>query len=133
MITEADTIFAAPQVAEVQQAFDEERALAEIREQMVRKGAAKGEFQDAILPIGRQFIAARRAMPDVAGVSGRLTYGPAFLAFIEKSGLGRRTACIYMTYARNPKFYGGTFCVACSMHRPVGEFVWETDGSVVGS
>lgn len=37
------------------------------------------------------------------------------------------------TYARNPSFYGATFCVRCSMHRPVGEdgeFVWlESDGS----
>lgn len=39
------------------------------------------------------------------------------------------------TYARQPTFYGATFCVACSMHRPVGlhgEFVW-LDGSKVGS
>lgn len=35
------------------------------------------------------------------------------------------------TYARHPQFYGATFCVGCSMHRPVGEageFVWD-DGS----
>lgn len=37
------------------------------------------------------------------------------------------------TYARDPKFYGATYCVACSMHRPVGEFVWVDDGLVVGS
>ena len=39
------------------------------------------------------------------------------------------------TYAREPTFYGATFCVACSMHRPVGpdgEFVW-LDGTKVGS
>jgi hypothetical protein len=39
------------------------------------------------------------------------------------------------TYARDPRFYGATYCCACSMHRPVGEhgeFVWE-DGSRVGS
>ena len=39
------------------------------------------------------------------------------------------------TYARDPKFYGATYCVGCQMHRPVGErgeFVWE-DGSKVGS
>ena len=39
------------------------------------------------------------------------------------------------TYARDPEFYGATYCVACAMHRPVSEFVW--DGSptneVVGS
>jgi hypothetical protein len=39
------------------------------------------------------------------------------------------------TYARDPKFYGATYCVACAMHRPVGpdgEFEW-LDGSKVGS
>ena len=32
------------------------------------------------------------------------------------------------TYARNPLFYTGTFCVACRSHFPVGpdgEFVWK--------
>jgi hypothetical protein len=37
------------------------------------------------------------------------------------------------TYARDPKFYGATYCVGCQMHRPVAEFVWEEDGAVVGS
>ena len=37
------------------------------------------------------------------------------------------------TYARDPKFYGGTYCVHCAMHRPVGEFVWDADELVVGS
>ena len=46
------------------------------------------------------------------------------------------------TYARNPKFYGGTFCVHCGTHFPLrhagadgeitGAFLWE-DGSEVGS
>lgn len=39
------------------------------------------------------------------------------------------------TYARQPDFYSGTFCVACGKHFPVGadgEFVWE-DGSKVGT
>jgi hypothetical protein len=36
------------------------------------------------------------------------------------------------TFARDPKFYGGTYCVGCQKHLPVGEFVWA-DGSVVGS
>lgn len=39
------------------------------------------------------------------------------------------------TYARDPSFYGGTYCVHCSMHRPVGadgEFVWD-DGTRVGT
>lgn len=39
------------------------------------------------------------------------------------------------TYARQPQFYGATFCVQCRSHFPVGaagEFVWE-DGTKVGS
>lgn len=42
---------------------------------------------------------------------------------------------IAKTYARDPKFYGATFCVHCREHFPVGEngeFVWE-DGSKVGT
>lgn len=37
------------------------------------------------------------------------------------------------TYARDPKFYGATYCVHCRKHLPVSEFTWEPDGSVVGS
>lgn len=37
------------------------------------------------------------------------------------------------TYARDPKFYGSTFCCGCGAHFPVAEFVWDPDGSVVGS
>lgn len=39
------------------------------------------------------------------------------------------------TYARDPFFYGGTYCIACRKHLPVGmdgEFVWE-DGTKVGT
>ena len=39
------------------------------------------------------------------------------------------------TYARDPKFYGATFCVGCQGYFPVGEdgeFHWE-DGQKVGS
>lgn len=36
------------------------------------------------------------------------------------------------TYARDPTFYGSTFCVHCSKHLPVAEFRW-LDGTVVGS
>lgn len=37
------------------------------------------------------------------------------------------------TYARNPLFYGATYCVHCQMHKPVSEFIWSSDGEVVGS
>jgi len=40
------------------------------------------------------------------------------------------------TYARDPKFYGGTYCVHCQDHFPVGEhgeFVWDGTGEKVGT
>lgn len=40
------------------------------------------------------------------------------------------------TYARNPKFYGGTFCAGCRAHFPVGEngeFVWDGTNEKVGT
>jgi len=37
------------------------------------------------------------------------------------------------TYARDPTFYGATFCVHCNKHLPVAEFVWTADGLQVGS
>lgn len=55
------------------------------------------------------------------------------------SGCGQVTTmgqAIAETYARDPKFYGSTYCVYCGKHLRVGqdgEFVWEPDGSRVGS
>ena len=40
------------------------------------------------------------------------------------------------TYARDPGFYGATYCCGCSMHRRVGadgEFVWEGTDERVGT
>lgn len=42
------------------------------------------------------------------------------------------------TYARDPKFYNGTFCVQCGEHFPlmiddVPQFFWADDNSAVGS
>lgn len=37
------------------------------------------------------------------------------------------------TYARAPKFYGGTFCCGCNRHLPVNEFVWAGIEERVGS
>ncbi len=48
----------------------------------------------------------------------------------------RMSTAIAETYARNPKFYGSTFCVACGAHFPVGEsgeFVWEGSNERVGT
>ncbi len=40
------------------------------------------------------------------------------------------------TYAREPGFYGATYCIACQRHLPVGaegEFVWSDDGTKMGT
>ena len=36
------------------------------------------------------------------------------------------------TYARDPHFYGATFCVGCQKHLPVAEFIWSEDNARVG-
>lgn len=70
--------------------------------------------------------------PPGRGGSGRF-WTQAELDAVGK-GCGSETAmsrAIAETYARNPAFYGATYCVACSKHLPVEEFVWvEADGSV---
>lgn len=40
-------------------------------------------------------------------------------------------SAIAETYARNPWFYGSTYCVSCSKHRPLSEFTWEPDGETM--
>lgn len=40
------------------------------------------------------------------------------------------------TYARDPYFYGGTYCVGCGAHFPVGpdgQFVWDGTDEKVGT
>lgn len=89
-------------VVQVQAAFDEERALVEIREQIDRRDAAKGAHISAMLVIGQKLIEARRAMPGVALQNGKETYSAAFLAFCAKVGLGKETVTRYMSLARSP-------------------------------
>lgn len=59
----------------------------------------------------------------------------AYLHRTELGGCGRTTTmalAIAETYARDPSFYGATYCTTCQKHRPVGatgEFTWiEPDG-----
>lgn len=59
---------------------------------------------------------------------GRVTDG--------KIACGTRTTmgeAIAETYAREPKFYSGTFCVGCGAHYPLAQFVWEGTTEMVGS
>lgn len=37
------------------------------------------------------------------------------------------------TYAREPRFYGATYCCGCGRHFDVGEFVWLGTNEAVGS
>ena len=37
------------------------------------------------------------------------------------------------TYARDPKFYSGTYCVHCKQHFHLSEFTWEGSTEIVGS
>jgi hypothetical protein len=59
---------------------------------------------------------------------------PVRRAYVHDRGCGALTTMatsIAETYARDPQFYGSTYCVGCRKHRPVGadgEFTWD-DGS----
>lgn len=56
-------------------------------------------------------------------------------AELENRGCGTATTmgqALAETWAREPNFYGSTYCVRCQMHRSVQEFIWE-DGSALGS
>lgn len=65
----------------------------------------------------------------------RLTY----IHARELGGCGTVTTMDYTiaeTYAKNPAFYGATYCVGCRMHRPVGdsgEFYWDGTTEKVGT
>jgi hypothetical protein len=53
---------------------------------------------------------------------------PVRTAYVHTGGCGALTTMnigIAETYARDPKFYGSTYCVGCRMHRVVDEFDWE--------
>ncbi len=63
---------------------------------------------------------------------------PVRYAYIHQKcgGLTTMGARIAETYARNPSFYGGTYCVKCQGHFPVGEngeFVWDKSDEKVGT
>ena len=42
----------------------------------------------------------------------------------------KMNSTISATYARDPYFYGATYCCNCMMHKPLNEFVWENDESM---
>jgi hypothetical protein len=59
---------------------------------------------------------------------------PLFRAYIhhdpECGAVTTMGVALCETYAREPSFYGATYCCRCQMHRPVGrhgEFTWVND------
>jgi hypothetical protein len=57
-------------------------------------------------------------------------------AQLDAKGCGSITTmgrALSETYARDPHFYGATYCVTCQKHRPVEEFVWTADGARLGT
>lgn len=57
---------------------------------------------------------------------------------VKCGGVTRMGPALCETYARNPKFYGATFCCVCRDHYPLQtadgpQFLWEPDGVPVGS
>lgn len=77
------------------------------------------------------------AYPEDSGMAGRFWTQEQ----LDKIGRGCHMVttmgqALAETYAREPHFYGATFCVACQKHLPVGEggeFVWEDTSERVGT
>tara|TARA_R110000772_G_scaffold17946_3_gene50041 strand:+ start:177007 stop:177459 length:453 start_codon:yes stop_codon:yes gene_type:complete len=62
--------------------------------------------------------------------------------FITQERVDRNNGCgatttmglsIAETYARDPNFYGSTFCMGCGTHLPVREFNWYGTNETLGS
>ena len=60
---------------------------------------------------------------------------PVRTAYIHQSckTLTTMAVSIAETYARDSKFYSGTFCVGCREHFPLAQFRWAGTDEVVGS
>jgi hypothetical protein len=82
-----------------------------------------------------QFEAYPEGAPEAAGSSTGRFWTAKQLA----SGCGSVTTMsrpLAETYARQPDFYGATYCAACGAHFPVGahgEFVWDHTDERVGT
>jgi hypothetical protein len=60
---------------------------------------------------------------------------PLHRAYVHKT-CGTKTTmglALCETYARDPKFYGATYCCGCQKHLRVSEFLWDGTDQEVGS
>lgn len=60
---------------------------------------------------------------------------PLRIGYVHKKcgSLTTMASSIAETYARDPTFYGSTFCCTCGTHFPVAEFTWDGTDEIVGS
>lgn len=60
---------------------------------------------------------------------------PVRTAYVHDACRTRTTMSVALaeTYARDPKFYGATYCVNCRVHAAVDEFRWADSDERVGS
>jgi hypothetical protein len=96
-----------------------------------------------VRPVRRSYVHVGIAGPAQAFPEGHRALGQYWKeSDIQRVGKGCGTVttmalALAETYARDPKFYGGTFCSGCRAHFPVGdagEVVWDkSDGSRVGT
>jgi len=82
-----------------------------------------------------EFVAYEEYPPDSEEAKRGLV-GRAWTRERLNSGCGavtRMGQAIAETYARDPEFYGSTFCVHCRRHIQLDEFVWDGTDELVGS
>lgn len=110
-----------------------------VRRSYVHVGSRpKNPLRD-LTPEERERFAASNYVAFEAYSDGTLTSGRFWTEAQLKSGCGGVTTmgvALAETYARDPKYYGATFCAHCKTHLPVGEdgeFVWEGTDEKVGT
>lgn len=95
---------------------------------------ALSDLDELRLPAFRDYVKYEAYPESESPVTGRYWTQ----AQLDNVGKGCGTSTIMglalcETYARNPTFYGATYCVGCRKHLPISEFTWDEDGEVVGS
>jgi hypothetical protein len=99
-------------------------------------GINRGHADETPVPQNEIYLvlsAEERAKGFVRPVRDCYVHDPAHGGCGAATTMGRELA---ETYARNPTFYGATYCVGCRKHRPVGpagEFVWDGTADMVGT
>lgn len=93
--------------------------LRDLTDEELERYAGQGYVAFEVYPVSESPLTGRywtRAQLDNEGCHGETTMAPELAE----------------TFARDPQFYGATYCAQCRMHRPVAEFVWD-DGTRLGS